>query len=619
MRYWLSYCGLFLLSACGGGGSESANGNNSLPPSNSANTSIQGPQSAEVGQSVALLLSAEGALKNLRWKQISGPTVSMTAPKSQVLAFDVPDAGHYEFEVSFENAQGQRTLNWQFSASSGNEIKANVRLDHLAAEGAKVSLHADSGERIASVNWQLLSGPSVKTEQSEGTGQYLFYTAPQVNQDSLMHWRANIRLTDGSTYSDDAWVLVKNANPNTDGFFPRYAQNVVSPEAHPYLADSPHAANLVACAYNNQIASSCPFSRLPLLGSEHENPDIQQVLARLIVTHDWMGDNFKRYLEESDPALTADMLKLLRATTAVVIGYDVRPSFYWTATGAIYLDAANLWLTPAQRDSLNDQPDYRSDFGNDLRFFMPWRYVKDNQSYLSRYEKSPRQNRDFADMQASLTWLLYHELAHANDFFPYHSWSGLAANDSPLAHSNQQDPTSRQFTQRYPLQSSEMKNLAKVSFAGDTANATQRAYLPEDVVSFFAPDLAVGYYSYSTEREDFANAFEMFMMSYRLGVEADTAVVGSVDNPQAQITWGQRSRHNLTNIQPRVNYAVQNILPHLNIPEARETMPTPLLLPPGVAWKDTLDPVAGAQDKPASNARESQVRKPVDRPTPFSW
>ena len=39
-------------------------------------------------------------------------------------------------------------------------------------------------------------------------------------------------------------------------------------------------------------------------------------------------------------------------------------------------------------------------------------------------------------------------------------------------------------------------------------------------------------------------------------LRAITAVVGSVDNPQGQITWGQRSRHNLTNIQPRVNYAV---------------------------------------------------------------
>ncbi|MBN7821099.1 hypothetical protein [Bowmanella yangjiangensis] len=71
-------------------------------------------------------------------------------------------------------------------------------------------------------------------------------------------------------------------------------------------------------AFDVPIAGACPFSRLPWLGSEHENPYIQRVLARPIVVHDWMGDNFKRYLDESEPALTADMLKLLRAITAVV-------------------------------------------------------------------------------------------------------------------------------------------------------------------------------------------------------------------------------------------------------------------------------------------------------------
>ena len=44
----------------------------------------------------------------------------------------------------------------------------------------------------------------------------------------------------------------------------------------------------------------------------------------------------------------AELRRMLAATTAIVIGGRVRPSFYWSATGAIYLDASYLWLTPEQ-------------------------------------------------------------------------------------------------------------------------------------------------------------------------------------------------------------------------------------------------------------------------------
>ncbi|WP_102796895.1 hypothetical protein [Bowmanella denitrificans] len=614
MKYRLCLSCIGILTACGGGSNNSAPP--APPPVDNNSASINGPQSARAGESVALLLLAEGMPGRVSWQQTAGPDVSLVSGQSQVLAFDVPEAGDFAFTVSFDTNQGRRSLDWQFSAAPSDEVKTNVRLDHLAAEGANVSLHADASQEVKSVTWQLLSGPNVTTELSTN-GQYLFYSAPQVNQDTLMHWQATVTLVDGSTDTDDAWVMVKNVNANSQGFFPNY-RNTVSSEAHAYLPDSPYADHLVDCTYNNQIASSCQFSRLPMLGTEHQAPAIQQVLERLVVTHDWMGDNFKHYLEESDPEVTADMLKLLRATTAVVIGYDIRPSFYWTATGAIYLDAANLWLSPEQRDSLNDQPDYRSDFGNDLRFYMPWRYVKDNQYYLSSYAKSPRQHRRFADMQASLTWLLYHELAHANDFFPYHSWSALAAGESPLAYSNEHGPSSATFSQRYPLLSAQMKGLAQVSFAGQTANATQRAYLPDDVASFFAPDRAVAYYSYSTEREDFANAFEMFMMSYRLGVQADTGVVGTKDNPQDLVSWGQRNRQNLPAIQPRVDFSVQNILPQLNIAQARQNMPAARLLPEGVAWRETVDLDGSAENVSGLNGHiKKTVRTPADRPVPY--
>lgn len=37
-------------------------------------------------------------------------------------------------------------------------------------------------------------------------------------------------------------------------------------------------------------------------------------------------------------------------------------------TGAIYLDAEQLWLSPAQREVIDEQPDYRSSYGATLGY-----------------------------------------------------------------------------------------------------------------------------------------------------------------------------------------------------------------------------------------------------------
>ena len=116
-------------------------------------------------------------------------------------------------------------------------------------------------------------------------------------------------------------------------------------------------------------------------------PTVDDIMKKVIVSHDWMGSQFEKFLQDYDEF--DDFKNLLRAVTAVVISYDIRPSFYNPTTGAIYLDPDDLWETPAQRDTINSAPDYRSGFGSELQFEMPWRYVKDNDYayfyYPSRY------------------------------------------------------------------------------------------------------------------------------------------------------------------------------------------------------------------------------------------
>ena len=56
---------------------------------------------------------------------------------------------------------------------------------------------------------------------------------------------------------------------------------------------------------------------------------------------------------------------------------------------------------------------------------MPWRYVKDNSYASYYYPEDMRVTRQASDGLYRLASLMYHELAHANDFFAQSTWAKL--------------------------------------------------------------------------------------------------------------------------------------------------------------------------------------------------
>ncbi len=385
--------------------------------------------------------------------------------------------------------------------------------------------------------------------------------------------------------------------------------------ATPAESDSPYAATLRDCVFSNTRADSCTFRPLPLIGTETRNPTVDDVMDRVLVSHAWMGPRFRAVLE----ALPPDMLLMLRAVTAVVISSDVRPSFYWTATGAIYLDPEYIWLTPAERADIPTTPDFRSDFGRDLQFAMPWRYVKDNDYAYTRYPYGQEQPRTIDEILVDIGRLLYHELAHANDFFPPESHLNLAL-DQRVPDGRAAIIISDDLTQLMPLSSSVMRGLARVRFHGDPATTAQRNYTPSQVAGFFSPDQATVFYNYSTEREDLAMLFEILMMRARFDVEMDTAVTNNPtgDNVTAEdyiVAWGQRNRIGTLAIKNRARYVVGRILPNVDLDAYIDAMPGPTQMRPGENWIENLvlDPVPTAERRKLSlEVRERARSQPVE-------
>jgi hypothetical protein len=592
-----------LVTACGGSNSGSTN----LPPPAPApstgtltpildNQSVQifGEQEAQAGGAIGFALVPKNSLvvDAISWEQTNGPILTFLAGNSQTIGFDIPQSGNYSLRanVKMVGETATTSYNIDFSATTG-EQKAAVRVDHTVTELGKVSLHlgAPEGKQVENVQWTQIGGPEAQNVVTDE--DFLFFDAPSVTSDSVMAYRANVTYSDGSNDNDDVLLTVKNVNFDVNGLF--YGNNtIITTDMHAYQENSPYKSALERCVYNNIIPNppNCTFADLPLIGMQTNTPSINDILNRTLVSHSWMGERFAEFLQNSVSG--PDMLNLLRGVTAIIISYDVRPSFYWSATGAIYLDANNFWQTPSERDTLNDQPDYRSDFGSDLQFSVFWRYTKDNDYYpKARIEKQNRIEKDFSDVEASISWLMYHELAHANDFFPPASWSSISTSTTPLTYFRNNGTNSDLLDDNFPLRSDEMHALAQVRFRNTTPTTTQKNYRGTDIEGFFVPDISASFYSYLTTREDFATLVERYMMLYRLDAEADVAIIdGTTQSDEPLVVWGQRNRISESSLEDRTVFSVTRVYPELvDVRTTLRNLSSPVLMRPNQGWFENID------------------------------
>jgi hypothetical protein len=367
-----------------------------------------------------------------------------------------------------------------------------------------------------------------------------------------------------------------------------------------YQASSPYADVLRSCAYAGDATQACRLSTLPFLGQDTATPTIDDVLQRVLVSHSWMGDNLRTLLEQ----LPSDMLLMLRSITSVVIASDIRPAFYDPATGAIYLDSDFVWLTESQQSVVTQEEDFRTNFGDPLQFSMPWRYVRDNERLT--VSVNPDGSRDPSSLLPILGFLLYHELAHAVDFMPQAKMVDLATTLSAEEAIVSGVFLSSSWRAQNDLESQELVNLALVSFRGETPTQDQQDLLPDDLVSEFANEGAIQYYSYSNQFEDLATMFETVMMMFHFDFEKDTGITDNTEfSNDGIVAWGQRGRLSDQFAYGRAVAAVQTLYP--GDPTAVESflaaLPAPIEMAPSTTWGDNLQ--IGSQ----TNADTEQLDK----------
>lgn len=316
------------------------------------------------------------------------------------------------------------------------------------------------------------------------------------------------------------------------------------------------------CVTINDEKNACSLATLGFIGQQETLPDKATIMSRVLVSHPWMADNFSRLLDQ----MPEDMYRLFASTTAIVIHSDIRPAFFWAATGAIYLDPYYLWMTGEQKATINPAGDYRSRYDDALSFTRIAQY-----SLNGRYPFGNGNSRTEQQALYVLSALLFHELAHANDYFPR---AELAAADSrltPLALAERLigHSTSLDLYNRYPLQSDILYQLGRVQFQGEQASDMLIALTASDVGNYFAADGANDAYNYSTLYEDTAMLFEEAMMKIHYGIDREMAFATVLATPpnvcsNISLDWTAINRVLSTQVIHRAEQVVNRLLPDNN-------------------------------------------------------
>ena len=221
---------------------------------------------------------------------------------------------------------------------------------------------------------------------------------------------------------------------------------------------NPIANTLINCTVLMTEDNLCSFNQIPLLGMETSAPTVDQIMDRVLVSHDWMAVRMRDVFAQMPP----ELLLIMRGITAIVISYDIRPSFYWSGSGAIYIDPDRLWLSTVEQLTIDPTPDYRADLGNVFQFYMPGRYVANGDTDIRSL------NRDLNSISMRLAGLFYHELAHANDFYPPGSLATIDRTVPMYMAAATRGLPSNLLQGTFPLTSVLMNRLAGVSFRSDT-------------------------------------------------------------------------------------------------------------------------------------------------------
>lgn len=275
-----------------------------------------------------------------------------------------------------------------------------------------------------------------------------------------------------------------------------------------YNPNQTNAQNLKRCALVNSDKDSCSFNESPFIGLNNESIEVEDILNRTLTSKLAYTETFKNILNQ----MPKEALTMFGSVNAVVISERVSPSFYSFHSGAIYLSADYFWkgtdVTPRKQ-----KKDYRDDYGSTLNFSEHIDYYKDGKQLSKSLKPNYRSDEDLAPF---IHKVLFHELAHAHDFFPKSFYSSDVIDMNKTFHETAMSrlDNGKLISYKLRLSSHLLNRTAEVIHLGSEPTEVELNMNPKYVVEDFLRDGASDLYAYTNPREDFAMLFEHNLMYY---------------------------------------------------------------------------------------------------------
>ena len=330
-----------------------------------------------------------------------------------------------------------------------------------------------------------------------------------------------------------------------------------------YQTNSPYKNILLDCIDPEDSSKSCTLNTLPFLAQESSTITKEMIMKRLVVSDAWMGERFSQLLDTYNGK---DIKKLFGAITAVVIHKDIIPSFYTELTGAIYLDPRNLWLTSDEASTITQNEDYRKNFGSTLQFITGSFMSKNGNSISAYQDLNSVATRTLDELIMPFAALLYHELAHANDFVPPNTIKNIDKSQSvyQAVHALHDSRISKQLYNHYPLTSTQLISLGKVLYSNHVATEEEKELTGYSVGLLFNEDRASDIYGYSNLYEDTATLFADTMMKIHYGVNNNVVFLNAdkyINENKIKLEWGIRNAIGKANVKPRALFVTNRLNP----------------------------------------------------------
>lgn len=132
---------------------------------------------------------------------------------------------------------------------------------------------------------------------------------------------------------------------------PESQQQVISTaDSFAFVPNGPYSTELLNSCRDADRDALCTTAQLPLLGQNgNNNITINDIMSRVVTTHDWMGPRFEQLLERLGP----EALKLFGPIAVITLGGDSEDyafSNWWRAS--LHLPTDILWLTEQEKAAL---------------------------------------------------------------------------------------------------------------------------------------------------------------------------------------------------------------------------------------------------------------------------